>query len=92
MWVANMDFRVAPPIIDALRTEAEMGVLGYGGTPARYREAAVAWRPSVFGWQEQPDWLVQTPCVISALNGAIQVFSQPGDILCWYRRRCTFIF
>ncbi|MDA8154031.1 MAG: hypothetical protein M0003_15190 [Acidithiobacillus sp.] len=35
MWVADMDFRVAPPIIDALRTEAEMGVLGYGGTPVR---------------------------------------------------------
>lgn len=79
MWVADMDFRVAPPIIDALRTEAEMGALGYGGTPARYREAAVEWQTKRFGWQAQPDWLVQTPGVISALNAAIQVFSQPGD-------------
>ena len=33
MWIADMDFRVAPPILDALQRELDMGVLGYGGTP-----------------------------------------------------------
>lgn len=79
MWVADMDFRVAPPILDALRREVAMGVLGYGGTPDSYREAAVDWQARRFGWQARPEWLTQSPGVISALNMAIQAFSQPGD-------------
>lgn len=55
MWVADMDFRVAPPILDALRKQVEMGVLGYGGTPDSYREAAVDWQARRFGWQARPE-------------------------------------
>ncbi|RRH81172.1 pyridoxal phosphate-dependent aminotransferase [Variovorax beijingensis] len=79
MWVADMDFRVAPPIAEALRRELEFGVLGYGGTPDSYREAAVDWQARRFGWQAKPEWLTQSPGVISALNMAIQAFSEPGD-------------
>lgn len=79
MWVADMDFRVAPPILDALRATVEMGVFGYGGTPDSYREAAVNWQARRFGWNAQPEWLTQSPGVVSALNMAIQAFSQPGD-------------
>lgn len=79
MWVADMDFRVAPPIRDALHQQIDMGVLGYGGTPDSYREAVAAWQARRFGWHVQPEWLVQSPGVISALNMTIQTFSQPGD-------------
>lgn len=79
MWVADMDFRVAPPITEALRRELEIGVLGYGGTPDSYREAAVSWQARRFGWQAKPEWLTQSPGVINALNTVIQAFSQPGD-------------
>ncbi len=79
MWVADMDFRVAPPIVEALQREISLGVLGYGGTPDSYREAAVGWQARRFGWQAKPEWLTQSPGVISALNIAIQAFTQPGD-------------
>lgn len=79
MWVADMDFRVAPAIREALQRELEMGVLGYGGTPDSYREAVVGWQARRFGWQAKPEWITQSPGVISALNLAIQAFSQPGD-------------
>ena len=79
MWVADMDFRVAPPIVEALRREILLGVLGYGGTPDSYREAVVEWQARRFGWQAKPEWLTQSPGVISAFNIAIQAFSQPGD-------------
>lgn len=79
LWVADMDFRVAPPILDALRRQLDMGVLGYGGTPDSYREAAVAWQARRFGWQARPEWLVQAPGVVNALNTAIQAFTAPGD-------------
>lgn len=79
MWVADMDFRVAPPILQALQREVEMGVFGYGGAPDAYREAVVDWQRRRFGWQAQPEWIVQAPGVVSSLNIVVQAFSQPGD-------------
>lgn len=79
MWVADMDFRVAPAIHEALQFEIEMGVLGYGGTPDSYREAVVDWQARRFGWHAKPDWVTQSPGVISALNMVIQACTQPGD-------------
>lgn len=81
MWVADMDFRVAPPIVEAVQREISLGVLGYGGTPDSYREAVVEWQARRFGWQAKPEWLTQSPGVISAFNIAIQAFSQPGDYI-----------
>lgn len=79
MWVADMDFRVANPIRDALRSELDRGVLGYGGTPDAYREAVAGWQARRFGWHAKPEWITQTPGVISALNLAVQAFTHPGD-------------
>jgi len=79
MWVADMDFRVAPVILEVLQRQLEMGVLGYGGTPDSYREAVVDWQSRRFGWKAKPEWIIQSPGVIGALNMAIQAFSQPGD-------------
>lgn len=79
MWVADMDFRIAQPIRKALLEQVEMGVLGYGGTPDSYLEAATDWQERRFGWKVQPEWLIQSPGVISALNMANQAFSHPGD-------------
>jgi cysteine-S-conjugate beta-lyase len=79
MWVADMDFRLAPEIRKTLEREVELGVLGYGGTPDSYRQAVVDWQARRFGWQAKPEWITQSPGVIGALNMAIQAFSQPGD-------------
>ncbi|QIB34590.1 MalY/PatB family protein [Ancylobacter pratisalsi] len=81
MWVADMDFRVAQPIIDALREEVDFGVFGYGEVPASCREAIVEWQARRFGWRPHPEWIVHTPGVVSALNTAIQAFTQPGDFV-----------
>lgn len=79
MWLADMDFRIAKPISDALHREVEMGVLGYGATPDAYLDAVVGWQARRFGWHVKPEWVVRSPGVISALNMAIQAFTQPGD-------------
>lgn len=79
MWVADMDFRVAPPIAEALQREIQLGAFGYGGTPDSYLEAVVGWQARRFGWQARPEWVSRSPGVISALNIAMQAFTQPGD-------------
>lgn len=81
MWVADMDFRVAEPILNALQREIDVGVLGYGGLSDTYLEAVCDWQSRRFGWEVQTEWVTQTPGVVCALNMAIQAFSRPGDYI-----------
>ena len=43
MWVADMDFRTAPPVVEALRKRVEHGVFGYTKVPVAYYEAVTHW-------------------------------------------------
>jgi cystathionine beta-lyase len=56
-----------------------MGAFGYGGTPNSYLEAVAGWQARRFGWDAKPEWIARSPGVISALNIAVQAFTQPGD-------------
>ena len=43
LWVADMDFRVPDPVIEALHTRAEHGIFGYGDADDRYFQALSSW-------------------------------------------------
>ena len=43
LWVADMDFRVAPPIIEALESRVKHGIFGYTHVPAQYYQAVEHW-------------------------------------------------
>ncbi|MDO7435648.1 MalY/PatB family protein [Acinetobacter nosocomialis] len=79
MWVADMDFKVAPVIQEHIIRNAQFGVYGYGYVPASFREAVINWQKNKFGWEPEASWIVQTPGVVNALNMAIQAYTQPGD-------------
>ena len=79
LWVADMDFRVAEPIIDAIRKACDHGIFGYTSPMDGYYEAASGWFSKRFGWTPEKDWLVTTPGVVFAFNMAVQAFTQPGD-------------
>lgn len=80
MWVADMDFRAPQPVIDALHAAVEEGVFGYpGGATRSYIAAVTGWQARRFGWETQPEWVVQSSGIITALKVAVQAFSAPGD-------------
>ena len=51
LWIADMDFRAAQPLIDALKARAEEGVWGYTSRPASYFEAVRNWQKRRNGWE-----------------------------------------
>ena len=79
MWVADMDFKAPQPVIDALKAAADRGMFGYPGVTKSYLDAVVDWQRKRFGWEVPPDWVLQTPGVVTALNTIIQALSRPGD-------------
>jgi cystathionine beta-lyase len=80
MWVADMDFKAPQPVLDTLADAVGHGIFGYpGGASRSYLDAGIGWQARHFGWNVQPEWLLQTPGVVTALKTIIQAFSKPGD-------------
>ena len=79
MWVADMDFRTAPCIIEALRARVEHGVFGYTAVPDSYYDAVIQWFSRRRGWSIQRDWIMYTTAVVPALSVCIKAFTEPGD-------------
>lgn len=79
MWIADMDFQVAPCITEALNQQTAHGIYGYGFPTDRYFEAVQNWFATRFGWQIQREWMVFSPGVVFALSTAVRVTTQPGE-------------
>ena len=79
MWVADMDFRTAPCIIDALRKRVEHGVFGYTEVPESYYDAVISWFGRRRGWTIEREWILYTTAVVPALSVCIKAFTEPGD-------------
>ena len=68
MWVADMDFRTAPPVVEALRKRVEHGIFGYVRVPDAYYEAITRWFAGRHGWQIEKEWIIYTTGVVPALS------------------------
>ena len=79
MWVADMDFRTAPAITEALRRRVEHGIFGYTRVPQTYYEAVASWFARRHGWSMQTDWIMYTSGVVPALSAIIKGLTVPGD-------------
>lgn len=79
LWVADMDFKAAPCIIDALRNRVEQGVFGYSVVPEKYYDAVISWFHRRHGFDIKREWMLYTTGVIPALSATIKALTQPGD-------------
>lgn len=79
MWVADMDFRTAPAVIEALQRRVAHGIFGYTKVPEAYYEAVIRWFSSRHGWQIRRDQLMYTIGVVPAISAIIKAMTVPGD-------------
>lgn len=79
MWVADMDFRAPPAVLEALAEKTRHGIFGYSEGRQDYFDALEGWFLRYFDWQVEPRWLIKTPGVVYALCAAIRALTRPGD-------------
>lgn len=79
MWVADMDFRTAPCVIEALRRRVEHGVFGYTKVGDDYYEALTSWFSRRHGWTINRDDVIYTSGVVPAISAVIKGLTSPGD-------------
>lgn len=79
MWVADMDFKTAPCIIEALRRRVDHGVFGYTRVPQAYYDAVTSWFSRRHGWNFTSDMIIYTSGVVPAISAIIKALTKPGD-------------
>lgn len=79
MWVADMDFKAAPCILEALKKRVEHGVFGYTIVPDSYYESIISWFERHHQWHIERDWIIYTSGVVPAISAIIKALTEPGD-------------
>jgi cystathionine beta-lyase len=83
LWVADMDFRSSPAILDALQRRVADGIFGYARPVKSTVDAVVNALASRYGWSIDPAWIVWLPGLVCGLNVTAQAFAAPGEeVLC----------
>lgn len=79
MWVADMDFEVAPAIRQAVERRAAHPVYGYTFTDDSYYDAVINWFDRRHQWHIDRSWILHTPGVVAAMSCAIKALTLPGQ-------------
>lgn len=79
MWVADMDFKTAEPIIKALEKRVLHGIYGYTAIHDGYYDAFVQWVDRRHQWCIEKEWLIYSPGVVPTLIFSIQAVTEVGD-------------
>lgn len=78
LWVADMDFRTAPAIRNAVMRRAESGIYGYVRVPDSYFEAVHNWFSERHGWEIDTARIIYTSGVVPAISAIIKALVPTG--------------
>lgn len=79
MWVADMDFKTPPFILEAIKKRAEHPVLGYSVRPDSYYSSIQSWLSRRHSWNIKREWICFSPGIVPALNMVVLAYTNPGD-------------
>ncbi|APX71786.1 pyridoxal phosphate-dependent aminotransferase [Companilactobacillus allii] len=79
MWVADMDFKTAPVIVDAIEKKAQDAIFGYEEPHDDYFRAVADWYESEHGSRPDTDWMMFVTGVVPAISSAVRKVTSVGD-------------
>ena len=79
LWVADMDFKAAPAIQEAIRKRAEHGVFAYTLVKEPYYEAVISWFQRRHQWTIRREEILYTTGVVPGMSVAIKALTMPGE-------------
>jgi len=78
LWIADMDFKTAQPIIDALTARAQEGIWGYTARPDSYFEAIANWQKRRNGWEIDRSLMSFSIGVVQTVSACVKLFTPEG--------------
>lgn len=79
MWVADMDFRTAPGIIEKITERAKQGVFGYTVVTDEWYQAYQTWWKKRHDFEIRKEWLVFCTGVVPAISSIVRKVTTVGE-------------
>ncbi|WP_288999038.1 MalY/PatB family protein [uncultured Psychrobacter sp.] len=79
LWVADMDFRAALPVLDSVQRVVDHGILGYTKPTDALYKAIINWHGSRYDLQLNKQNILFSPGVVPSLALMMQIFTEVGD-------------
>jgi cystathionine beta-lyase len=79
LWVADMDFESPPAVQAALQQRVSKGIYGYTIKSETYTNAIVQWFKRRHEWDIKPQWITDSPGIVTSLSLAVELYSEPGS-------------
>ena len=79
MWVADMDFKAAPEVIQAMEKRLQHGIFGYSVIPGEWYRAYQEWWEKRHHFPIEKNWLVFCTGVVPALSSCVRKLTTPGE-------------
>ena len=79
MWIADMDIKTAPEIVEAIKEKADQAIFGYVYRPDSYYKTAADWCEKRFGYKIDPKTLIHSPGVVPSMNMLVKMLTKPDE-------------
>jgi len=79
MWVADMDFKTPPFIVEVMKKRMECEIFGYTAKPESWYKAIISWQARRHQWTITKEMISFVPGVVPALAMAVQAFTERGE-------------
>ena len=79
LWVADMDFAVAPAIQEAVRKRTEHPIYAYTLVGDDYYDAIISWFQRRHGWSIAREHIIYTTGVVPAMSCTLQALTMAGE-------------
>ena len=79
MWIADMDFKTAPAVVEALEKRAAHGVFGYTFIDDEWYDAIINWWKTRHHFEIQKDWLIFCTGVVPAISSIVRKLTTPAE-------------
>lgn len=79
MWIADMDFKAAPCILQALKDKIDEGVFGYTKMGEPFQNAITNWFSHKYSWEISPESIIPINGLVPGGSVALKALTEPGD-------------
>ena len=79
MWVADMDFKTAPEIEEAISNRMENGIFGYSEVTDEWYAAYMNWWKNRHNFRIKKEWLIFCTGVIPAISSIVRKITTPAE-------------
>ncbi|MCF2625787.1 pyridoxal phosphate-dependent aminotransferase [Fusobacterium perfoetens] len=79
MWIADMDIKTVPEVVEAIKEKADQAIFGYVYRPDSYYETAAQWLEKRFGYKINPKTLIHSPGVVPSMNMLVKSLTKEDE-------------